>query len=149
MSTPLRENVKIGPKVSIFCVAIIIFQPCLYTLGHGIHLLSEDAPQITFTLSYFSKAVVVLEVCLGSLSCWNTALRPSLRREGIMLCFSMSQYMLTFMVNSMNYSSPVPTELMQLQTMTLPLPCLTVGKTLVFVLLTWLPPHTLDIIWTK
>ncbi len=32
---------------------------------------------ITFTLSFFSKAVVVLEVCLGSLSCWNTALRPS------------------------------------------------------------------------
>ncbi len=33
---------------------------------------------ITFTLSFFSKAVVILEVCLGSLSCWNTALRPSL-----------------------------------------------------------------------
>ncbi len=28
---------------------------------------------ITFTLSFFSKAVFVLEVCLGSLSCWNTA----------------------------------------------------------------------------
>ncbi len=37
---------------------------------------------ITFTLSFFSKAVVVLEVCLGSLSCWNTALRPCLQREG-------------------------------------------------------------------
>ncbi len=36
----------------------------------------------TFTLSFFSKAVVVLEVCLGSLSCWNTALRPSLRKGG-------------------------------------------------------------------
>ncbi len=77
---------------------------------------------ITFTLS-------VLEVCLGSLSCWNTALRPSLRREGIMLCFSMSQYMLAFMVPSMNCSSPVPAALMQPQTMTLPPPCLTVGKT--------------------
>ena len=32
---------------------------------------------ITFTLSLFSKAVVVLEVCLGPLSCWNTALQPS------------------------------------------------------------------------
>ncbi len=73
---------------------------------------------ITFTLS-------VLEVCLESLSCWNTALRPGLRREGIMLCFSMSQYMLAIMVPSM--SSPVP--LMQPQTMTLPPPCLTVGKT--------------------
>ncbi len=75
---------------------------------------------ITFTLS-------VLEV--HSLSCWNTALRPSLRREGIMLFFSMSQYMLAFMVPLMNYSSPVPAALMQSQTMTLPPPCLTVGKT--------------------
>ncbi len=77
---------------------------------------------ITFTLSFFSKAVVVLEVCLGSLSCWNTALWPS-------LCFSMSQYMLAFMVPSMNCSSPVPAALMQPQTMTLPPPCLSVGKT--------------------
>ncbi len=30
---------------------------------------------IAFNLSFFSKAVIVLEVCLGSLSCWNTALR--------------------------------------------------------------------------
>ncbi len=84
---------------------------------------------ITFTLSFFSQAVVVLEVCLGSLSCWNTALRPSLRREGIMLCFSISQYMLVFMVPLMNCSSPVPAALMHPQTMTLPPPCLTVGKT--------------------
>ncbi len=26
VSTPLSENVQIGPKVSIFCVATIIFQ---------------------------------------------------------------------------------------------------------------------------
>ncbi len=88
-----------------------------------------ECPQITFTLSFCSKAMVVLEVCLGLLSCWNTVLRPSLRREGIMLCFSMSQYMLPFMVPSMNCSSPVLTALMQPQTMTLPPPCLTVGKT--------------------
>ncbi len=94
-----------------------------------LHLPFEDDPQITFTLSFFSKAVVVLEVCFGSLSFWNTALRPSLRREGIMLCFSISQYMLAFMVHSMNCSSPVPAALMQPQTMTLPPPCLTVGKT--------------------
>ncbi len=48
-----------------------------------------------------------------SLSCWNTALRPSLWREGIMLCFSMSQYMLAFMVPSINCSSPVPAAPMQ------------------------------------
>ncbi len=59
---------------------------------------------ITFTLSFVSKAVVILEVCLRLL-CWNTALRPSLRREGIMLCFSMSQYMLAFMVPSMRQHS--------------------------------------------
>ncbi len=67
-----------------------------------------------------------------SLSCWNTALRPSLRREGIMLCFSMSQHMLAFMVPSMNCSSPVPAALMQPPTMTLSPPCLTVGKTHLF-----------------
>ncbi len=110
VSTPLSENVQIGPKVSIFCVATIIFQHCLNPLGHGLHqsftdchwsplpllhdditelvdvrdltllhLLFEDAHRfsigfrsgdmlgqsITFTLSFFSKAVVVimLEYC--------------------------------------------------------------------------------------
>ncbi len=37
-------------------------------LAH-LQLPFEDAPQLTFTLSFFNKAVVVLEVCLGSLSC--------------------------------------------------------------------------------
>ncbi len=100
VSTPLSENVQIGPKVSIFCVATIIFQHCLNPLGHGVHqsftgchwrplpllhdditelvdvrdlaflhLPFEDAPQITCTLTFCSKAVVILEVCLGSLSC--------------------------------------------------------------------------------
>ncbi len=144
VSTLLSENVQIWPKVSVFCVATIIFQHCLNPLGHGVHqsftgchwsplpllydnitelvdardlallhLLFEDAPQITFTLSLFSKAVAVFEVCLGSLSCWNTTLCPSLRREGIMLCFSMSQYMLAFMVPSMNSSFPVPAALLR------------------------------------
>ena len=36
---------------------------------------------------------------------------------------------LAIMVPSMNYSSPVPAALMQPQIMTLPPPCLTVGKT--------------------
>ncbi len=92
-----------------------------------LHLPFEDAPRITFTLSFFSKAEVVLEVCLGLLSCWNATQWPSLRREGIMLYFSMSQYMLAFMVPSMNCSFPVPAASMQPQTMTLPPPCLTVG----------------------
>ena len=82
---------------------------------------------ITFTLSLFSKAMVILEVCLGSLSCWNTALLPSFWREGIMLCCSIWQYMLEFMFPSMKYNSPTPAALMQPYTMTFPPPCLTVG----------------------
>ena len=78
-------------------------------------------------LSLFCKAVVVLEVCLGSLSCWNTALPPSFWMEGIMLCCSISQYMLEFMFPSMKCNSPLPAALMQPQTMTFPPPCLTVG----------------------
>ncbi len=73
---------------------------------------------------------VILEVCLGLLSCWTTALWHSLRKEGIMLCFSMSQYMLAFMVPSLNCSSPVPAALKQPQNMTLQPPCLTEDKTL-------------------
>ncbi len=34
VSTPLSENVQIGPKVSIFCVATIIFQHCLKGIVH-------------------------------------------------------------------------------------------------------------------
>ncbi len=37
VSTPLSENVQIWPKLSIFCVATIIFQHCLNPLGHGVH----------------------------------------------------------------------------------------------------------------
>ncbi|XP_057190911.1 uncharacterized protein LOC130554978 [Triplophysa rosa] len=55
---------------------------------------------------------------------------PVSKREGIMLCFSMSQYMLAFMVPLMKCSSPVPAALMQPQTMTLPPPCLTVVSSL-------------------
>ncbi len=94
-----------------------------------LHLPFEDDPQMlnrakvwrhAWPVSHLysqllSKAVVVLEVCLWSLSCWNTALRLSLRREGNMLCFSMSQYK--------------SAALTQPQTMTLAPPCLTVGKT--------------------
>ncbi len=167
VSTPLSKNVKIGSKVSIFCVAIIIFQHCHNPLGLGVHqsftgcywsplpllndnitdlgdvrdlallhLPFEDAPQML-------NRGLGLETCLASpsplpsailarqwsLSCWNNALRPSLQREGIMLCFSISQYMLAFMVPSVNCSSPVPAALMQPQTMTRPPPRLTVGKT--------------------
>ena len=84
--------------------------PQRYSIG----FMSGDTlgQSITFTLSLFSKAMVVLEVCLGSLSCWNTALRPSFWRKGIMLCCSISQYMLEFMFPSMKCNSPTPAALM-------------------------------------
>ncbi len=94
---------------------------------------------ITFTLIFFSKAVVILEVCLGLLSCWNTALWPSLRREGIMLRFSMSQYMLAFMVPSMNCSSPSAGSTHAAPDHDTPTTMLDCSQdTLVFVLLSWL-----------
>ena len=77
----------------------------------------------------FTSSVFVLEVCLGSLSCWNTALQPSFWSEGIILCCSISQYMLEFMFPSMKYYSPTPAALMQPQIMTFPPLCLTVGMT--------------------
>ena len=77
-------------------------------------VLLGSSQETCFTLfSLFSKAMVVLEVCLESLSCWNTALLPSFWREGIMLCCSISQYMLEFMFPSIKYNSPTPAALMQ------------------------------------
>ncbi len=43
---------------------------------------------------------------------------PVSEGRGSCFCFSMSQYMLAFMVPSMNCSSPVPAAIMQPQTMT-------------------------------
>ena len=74
------------------------------------HMLGQS---ISLTPSLFSKAMVILEVCLESLSCWNTALLPSFWREKIMLCCRISQYILEFMFPSMKCNSPRPAELMQ------------------------------------
>ncbi len=140
VSTPLSENVQIGPKCQ-FCVATIILQHCLNPLGHGVHQSFTGCHWSTLPLLHGDITELVNVTDLGPLHlpledvhrlllpCWNTTLWPSLRRKGIMLCFSMSQYMLAFMVPSMNCSSPVPAALMQPQTMTLPSPCLTLGKT--------------------
>ncbi len=76
---------------------------------------------ITFTLSFFSKAVVVI-----MLEYHPVAQSPE---GGDHALLQYVTYMLAFMVPSMNCSSPVPAALMQPQTMTLPPPCLTVGKT--------------------
>ena len=104
---------------------------------------------ITFILSLFSKAMVVLEVCLGSLSCWNTALLTSFWREVIMFCYSILQYMLEFIFPSMKYNSntcstyaalnhDIPTTMLDCR-----------HDTLIFVLLSWSPPHILEAIRTK
>ena len=37
LAPKVSENVQIGPKVLIFCVATILFQHCLNPLGHGVH----------------------------------------------------------------------------------------------------------------
>ncbi|MEQ2169405.1 hypothetical protein GOODEAATRI_024938, partial [Goodea atripinnis] len=73
-----------------------------------LQLLFEDAPQCVASpaplpFSFFFKAMVISEVC--------------------------TQYMLVFMVPSMNCSSPQLAALTQPQTMTLPPPCLTVSTT--------------------
>ncbi len=77
---------------------------------------------ITFTLSFFSKAVVVimLEYC---------PVAHSPKGGDHALLQYVTVHMLAFMVPSMTCSSPVPAALMQPQIMTLPPACLTVGKT--------------------
>ncbi len=153
VSTPLSENVQIGPKLSIFCVAAIIFQQCLnpsFTGCHWsplplhrdditelvdvrdfvlLHLPFEDAPHITLPSASLARALVVLEVCLGviMLEYFPCGQSP---REGnhasASVCHSTCWHS---WFPSMNCSSPVPAALMQLQTMRLPPPYLTVSKT--------------------
>ena len=58
---------------------------CLKTPHRGsIGFRSGDmlGQSITFTLSFFSKAVAIFEVCLGLLSCWNTVWMLSLPKGG-------------------------------------------------------------------
>ena len=66
-------------RTSTFCLWVP--QRCSIGFKSG-DILGQS---ITFNPSLFSKAVVVLGVCLGLLSCWNTALRPSFLREGYAL----------------------------------------------------------------
>ncbi len=119
---PLSENVQMGPKVSIFCVATIIFQHCLTLLGMEFTRASQVATGVLFHSSmmtsrswwlleslcystfhlrmphrcsigfrsgdmlgqFITFTISVLEVYFGSLSCWNTALRPSLRDHALL-----------------------------------------------------------------
>ncbi len=99
---------------------------------------SSPLPSASLARQWLIWRCVCVRYHVGILPCG-----PGLRREGILLCFSMSQYMLAFMVPSMNCSSPAPAA-PDHDTPTTMLDCR--QDTLVFVLLTWLPPHTLDII---
>ncbi len=138
--------------MSIFCVATIIFQYCLNPLGHGVHQSFTGFHWSPFPLLHddITELVDVRDLALLYLPLRMPHRLPlpsaSLARQWSSwrcvwgqyhveilpcgpVCFSMSQYMLAFMVPSMKCSSPVPAALMQPQTMTLPPPCLTVGKT--------------------
>ncbi len=104
-STPLSENVQIGPKCQYFVWPPLFYSTALTLLGmeftrasqvttsqswwmlETLRLMMPHRCSIGFRSGdmlgqsitfFFSKALVVLEVCLGSISCWNTALRPSL-----------------------------------------------------------------------
>ncbi len=155
VSTPLSKNVQIGPKVSYFVWPPLFSSTALILLGVHQSFTGCHWSPLPLLHDNFTELVDVRDLALLHLpfedahrsplssaslarqgSSWrcvwvryHVGLRPRFRREGIMLCFSMSPYMLTFMVPSMSCSSPVTAALMQPQTMTLPLPCLTVGKT--------------------
>ncbi len=96
---------------------------------------------ITFTLSFFSKAVVVilLEYCPAAQS-------PKGGDHALL------QYVRVHVGihGSLNeHSFPVTAALLQPQTMTFPPPCLTVGKTHLSLYSSPGCRHTLDTIWTK
>ena len=105
---------------------------------------------MTFTFDFFRNAVVILEVCLGSLSCWNTAVRPSFLRKGFIFCIKMPQYILESMIPSMNRISLVPAALIyppDHDATTTMLDCR--QDEIILVLLTRSPPDMLDTIWAK
>ncbi len=180
VSTPLIENVQIGPKVSIFCVATIIFQHCLNPLGHGVHqsftgchwsplpLLHDDITELVdvrdLALLHFPFEDAPHRCCLASPSPLPSA---SLARQwsswrcvwghshvGILLCGPVS----ASVCHSTCWHSWFPQWTVAPQCWQhscSPRPwhshhhdCCR-QDTLVFVLLTWLPPHMLDTIWTK
>ena len=74
---------------SWWMLATLCFSTFHLRMSHGfsIGFISDDilGQSIPSTLSFFNKGVVILEACLGSLLCYNTALRPSFWRQGIML----------------------------------------------------------------
>ncbi len=96
-----------------------------------LHLPLEDAPHVLNRVHVWRHTWPLHQQgsChLGGVFGVVVMLENSFWRDGIIFCFRMSQYMLESMFPSMNRSSPVPSVVMQPQTMLLPPPCLTVGK---------------------
>ncbi len=97
---------------------------------------------ITFTLSFFSKAVVIimLEYCPAAQSPKGGD-HALLQYVTVHVGIHGSLNELYLPSAGSNHAAPdhdTPTTMLDCR-----------QDTLVFVLLTWLPPHTLDTIWTK
>ncbi len=127
VSIRLCENVQIGPKVSIFCVATNIFQHCLNPLGHRVHQ--------SFTGCHWSPLSLLHEDITELVDVRDLAL--------LHLAFEDAPQMLN-RVYVWRHAWPVQ----QLYPQLLYLARQTMldyrQDTLVFVLLTRLPPHMLD-----
>ncbi len=118
-----------------------------------LHLPLEDAPHVLnrvqvwrHTWPHHHLQLQQQGSChLGGMFGVVVMLENSFWREGIIFLHSLES-----MFHSMNRSSPVPAVVMQPQTMMLPPPCLTVGKsTIVLALLTRASPHMMHTIWVK
>ncbi len=175
VSTPLSENVQIGPKVSIFCVATIIFQHCL---KHGVHQSFTGchwSPLLHFSMMT-SRSWWMLEILRSStFRLWMphrlTLPSASLARQwssrrcvwgryhvGILPCGPVSEgrgSCSASVCHSTCWHSWFPQwtvapQCRQHSCSPRPTTMLDCRQyTLVFVLLTCFPPQTLDTIWTK
>lgn len=100
----------------------------------------------TFIELSLSHYCVILAVCLGSLSCWNLNLWPSLRSWVLSNRFSVriSLYVAPFRYPSILSSLPVPAAEKPPHSMMLPSPCYTIGIGMVLGRL-WTVPGFLQI----
>ena len=128
---------------STFCLRIP--QRCSIGFKSG-DMLGQST---TFTLSLFSKAIVVLEVCLGSLSWWNLPCYPvSGGRAHALLQYFTVHVGVHVSLNEILLSNTCSTHAaLDHDIPTTMLDCR--HDTLIFVLLSWLPSHMLEAIRTK
>ncbi len=76
---------------------------------------------------FLSHSFVVLAVCLGSLSCWNTHPRPIFNALAGFNALALALYMAPSIVPFMRCNCPVPLAEKHPQSIMFPPPCLTVG----------------------